>query len=189
TFPSTSYYRVLKGEVPPDVFRDKIVYVGATSPLLHDVFPTAFTRGVNMPGVEIHANVLDNYVRGDALREIPSWISTVLAAAAAVLGAYLVVRLPALRASLALRPAWGVLRGGGGGGGAGWARGPWRRSPGRTSGCAAWRVPSPWGLASAPPWWSTSSASSARSAASRSSSPPTSCAPWCGDGARSASPR
>ncbi len=109
TFTSTSYHRVIRGEVPADVFRDKIVYVGATSPVLHDVFPTAFARGGNMPGVEVHANLLDTYVRGDALREIPAWISTVLAAAAGVLGGYLVVRLRALRASLALLLAWGVV--------------------------------------------------------------------------------
>jgi adenylate cyclase len=109
TFASTSYYRVLNGEIPPAVFRDKIVYIGPTSIVLHDMFPTAFARGGDMPGVEVHANLLDTYVRGDALREVPRWISTMLAALAGLLGAYLVVRLHALRASLVLVLAWGLL--------------------------------------------------------------------------------
>ncbi len=109
TFPSTSYYRVLNGEVPPDVFRDKIVYVGPTSIVLHDVFATAFARAGDMPGVEIHANLLDTYVRGDALREVPTSMTTAVAAVAAVLGGCLVVRLHALRAAVVVVLAWGLL--------------------------------------------------------------------------------
>src|SRR6185369_2332092 len=59
TFASTPYYRVLNGEIPPEVFRDKVVYIGPTSIVMHDVFPTAFARGGDMPGVEVHANLLD----------------------------------------------------------------------------------------------------------------------------------
>jgi len=40
-----------------------------------------FARGTEqMPGVEIHANVLETFVRGNRVREIPAWISTVIAA-------------------------------------------------------------------------------------------------------------
>lgn len=109
TFPSTSYYRVLNGEMPAEVFRDKIVFIGPTSAILHDVFPTAFAREGNMPGVEIHANLLDTYVQGDGVREVPTWVSTILAALAGPLGAYLVVRLRAFRASLILVLAWALL--------------------------------------------------------------------------------
>jgi adenylate cyclase len=109
TFASTSYYRVLDGEVSPEVFRDKVVYVGPTSVVLHDVFATAFARAGDMPGVEVHANLLDSYVRGDVLREIPSWLTTLVAAVAAVLGGYLVVRLQALRAAAVVVLAWALL--------------------------------------------------------------------------------
>src|SRR5439155_6111478 len=106
TFAWKSYYQVLNGEIPSEVFRDKVVYVGPTSPVLHDVFPTVFTPSGDMPGVEIHANVLETYVRGDAIREVPAWVSTVLAALAAILGAWLVVRLHALRALIVVVLAW-----------------------------------------------------------------------------------
>jgi CHASE2 domain-containing protein len=42
TFPWVPYYRVLRGEVGSEVFSGKIVLIGATSPLLHDLFPTVF---------------------------------------------------------------------------------------------------------------------------------------------------
>jgi adenylate cyclase len=109
TFAWVPYYRVLNGEIAPEAFRGKVVYIGPTSEILHDLFPTAFARGGDMPGVEIHANVLDTYVRGDAVREVPQWISTALAVVAALFGAYLVVRLHALRALLVVLLAWAVL--------------------------------------------------------------------------------
>jgi adenylate cyclase len=109
TFPWIPYYQVLNGEVPSGVFRDKVVFIGPTSEVLHDLFATAFAPRANMPGVEIHANVLETYVRGDAIREVPTWISTGLAAMAAVLGAWLVVRLRALRALMILVLAWMTL--------------------------------------------------------------------------------
>jgi len=113
TFPWVLYYKALKGEdefVPKGYFRGKIVLIGPTSDVLHDFFPTAFARGSDqMPGVEIHANVLETYIRGNRVREVPVWISTVLAAAAALVGAALVVRLHALRAFFTAVLLWLVL--------------------------------------------------------------------------------
>jgi len=115
TFRWVSYYKVMKREgqdpeVDPGFFKGKIVLIGPTSDILHDVFPTAFMRGENqMPGVEIHANVLDTYYRGNYVREVSVWISTVLAAAAALIGAALVVRLHAGRAFITAALVWFVL--------------------------------------------------------------------------------
>jgi len=113
TFPWVLYYKALKGEdefVPKGYFRDKIVLIGPTSDVLHDFFLTAFARGSEqMPGVEIHANVLETYIRGNRVREVPVWISTVLAAIAALVGAALVVRLHALRAFFTAVLLWVVL--------------------------------------------------------------------------------
>ena len=109
TFPWVPYYRVLRGEIEPLVFRRKIVLVGPTSEILHDLRPAPFARGGEMPGVEIHANALDTLVRGDAIREIPRWVSTLVAAVAALLGSALVVRLRALRALGAAILVWGAL--------------------------------------------------------------------------------
>ena len=109
TFPWVPYYQVLRDEVGPETFAGKIVLVGATAELFHDLFPTAFARSGEMPGVEIHANAIETLVRGDPIREIPQWVSTALAVLAALVGSALVVRLRALRALGAAVGLWAVL--------------------------------------------------------------------------------
>src|SRR5439155_13965177 len=78
TFQTISYYRVVNGEVSPDVFRGKIVLVGATSPLLHDTYPTPFAIHGEMPGVEIHANVLETLMQGLTRMWVPRGIVVAL---------------------------------------------------------------------------------------------------------------
>ena len=97
-FERIPYYRVVANEVPENLFRDKIVLIGSTSEVMHDVFATAFARAGTMPGVAIHANALDTFVRGDAVREVPTLVSSMLAVAAALAGSVLAVRLRAVRA-------------------------------------------------------------------------------------------
>jgi adenylate cyclase len=109
TFPWVSYYRVLRGEIDPEAFRGKIVVVGPTSTVLHDLFPAPFARGGEMPGIEIHANAIETLIRGNAIREIPRWVSTLVAVVTALLGSALVVRLQALRALVAAVVVGGVL--------------------------------------------------------------------------------
>ena len=109
TYPWISYYQVIRGEVPSTVFADKIVLIGPTSEILHDQFPTAFARGGDMPGVEVHANALETLIRGNPIREVPRGVSTALAMATALIGAVLVVRLHAFRALVAAVGVWAVL--------------------------------------------------------------------------------
>jgi adenylate cyclase len=109
SYPWVSYYRVINGEVPVEYFKDRIVLIGPTTEILHDQFPTAFARGGDMPGVEIHANALETLLRGNPIREVPRALSTALAAVAAVLGSALVVRLRAFRALLAAIGLWLAL--------------------------------------------------------------------------------
>src|SRR5262249_56184259 len=70
-FERIPYYRVVANEIPPDMFRDKVVLIGSTSEVMHDVFATAFARAGTMPGVAIHANAVDTLVRGDPVRAVP----------------------------------------------------------------------------------------------------------------------
>lgn len=61
-FASTSLTNVLKGEVPKDLFTDKIVLIGSTAPSLNDLFYTPYSssnrvRTESMPGVYVHANL------------------------------------------------------------------------------------------------------------------------------------
>jgi adenylate cyclase len=109
TYPWISYYQVLRGEVPPSVFKDKVVLIGPTTEILHDQFPTAFARGGEMPGVEVHANALETLVRGNPIRQVPEALSTTLAVLAALCGSALVVRLHAFRALLAALGLWVIL--------------------------------------------------------------------------------
>ena len=102
TFQWVPYYRVVTDEFKDikELFRGKIVLIGSTSEVQHDVFATAFARAGTMPGVEIHANALETLIRGDPIRAVPRPVSTVLAIAFALLGSLLVVRLQAFRAVL-----------------------------------------------------------------------------------------
>jgi adenylate cyclase len=109
TYPWVSYHRVVRGEIPPEYWKDKIVLVGPTSEILHDEFPTPFARDGKMPGIEIHANALETLIRGNPIREVPQWVSTALAVAAGLVGCALVIRLHAFRALLAAGGLWVVL--------------------------------------------------------------------------------
>ena len=85
-FPRVAYSRVVNGEISPEVFEGQIVLVGATTQILHDVFPTPFAPLRTMPGVAIHANILDTLLAGIPIRRAPPWFDTglaVLAGAAA----------------------------------------------------------------------------------------------------------
>ena len=48
-----------------DVFKNKIVLVGATMPELHDLHATPFAEQGTMPGVEMHANAIQTILSGN----------------------------------------------------------------------------------------------------------------------------
>jgi adenylate cyclase len=107
TFRWVSYHQVVSRTEQPETFRDKIVLIGPTSEVLHDLFATPFTRGADlMPGVEIHANALQTYLTGTRVREVPTAVSTAVAVAAALLAAALAVRLHPLRALAVVTVLW-----------------------------------------------------------------------------------
>lgn len=83
-FKQISYIDVLRGDVAPDEFKNKIVLVGMTAPSMGDEFPTPLSGDGDtaaassfgqshearaMPGVEIHANILQGLREGINLRE------------------------------------------------------------------------------------------------------------------------
>jgi adenylate cyclase len=73
TFPTLPYYQVVTGELPSELFRDKIVLVGSSALTLQDLHLAPFaTAGNPTPGTEILANVLDNLLAGDSLRALPN---------------------------------------------------------------------------------------------------------------------
>lgn len=86
TFPTISFAAVMKGEVPTELLRDRIVLVGATGSGLGDRFatPVGGTRDL-MAGVEVQANIVDALLHG-GLRTVASfWASLTFAGVAVVL--------------------------------------------------------------------------------------------------------
>jgi adenylate cyclase len=59
TYPYVSIADVVKHKFSPGTFKGKIVLVGASATGIGDLRSTPF-GGINYPGVEIHANVIDN---------------------------------------------------------------------------------------------------------------------------------
>ncbi|MGC2527127.1 MAG: adenylate/guanylate cyclase domain-containing protein [Candidatus Acidiferrum sp.] len=59
SYPYRSIADVVDEKVPPEFFRGKIVLVGASATGIGDLRTTPY-GGINYPGVEVHANVIDN---------------------------------------------------------------------------------------------------------------------------------
>lgn len=73
TFTYVSAADLLAGRVPPETFRDKLVLVGVTAIGAGDVVASPFDPV--LPGVEVHATVLDNILRQEFLHR-PRWIGS-----------------------------------------------------------------------------------------------------------------
>src|SRR2546429_207632 len=63
TYPWVSYYRVVRGEIPAEYWRDKGVLIGPTTEGFHDKFCTPLAPGGEMPRAEIHAHALETLLR------------------------------------------------------------------------------------------------------------------------------
>jgi adenylate cyclase len=98
TFPAYSISDLIARRVPPAAIAGKIVLVGLTAHALGDrkVTPT----GGDFPGVEIHANAIDNVLRGDFVRRSRVESATEEDAAALIL--VIAISL----AAAYLSPAW-----------------------------------------------------------------------------------
>jgi len=66
TFPNISITDILHGNYQKGIFKDKIVIVGATAEGIYDLRNTPFSAV--HPGLEVHANVIDNIITGDYLK-------------------------------------------------------------------------------------------------------------------------
>lgn len=104
-FQNASLIKVLEAIARKDTtylaqFQGGIVLVGATSLRLQDQYPTPFSATVlgggsatYMPGVEIHANVVQTLLAGNPIRRAPLWAHLGLLAALGLGGAWLLTRL------------------------------------------------------------------------------------------------
>lgn len=69
--------------------KDRYVFFGYSAPGLLDLRPVPLDG--EYPGVEINATVLDNLLTGDFMRKTPIWMTIVLLAVLAILGAILIL--------------------------------------------------------------------------------------------------
>jgi len=92
---------VLDGTADADAFRERLVLIGVTGLAVTDYVTTPIDDRI--PGVEIHANVLENIFDGRVLHR-PYWAAWAEALALSIAGALLIAVLPASRVGL-----WPVL--------------------------------------------------------------------------------
>ncbi len=91
TFPHIPVTDILRGETAPETLRDKIVLVGATAHGIYDLRVTPFSNVY--PGLEIHANAIDN-ILGREFIQIPDGAVFFTIAAILTAGLLLGLTLP-----------------------------------------------------------------------------------------------
>ena len=73
SYPVVPYYRILRDEIDPSFFQDKIVLVGSFARSLHDIFPTPFSASQPTSGVEIQANFVETLIANDPVIPFRGW--------------------------------------------------------------------------------------------------------------------
>ncbi|MBS1142755.1 MAG: hypothetical protein H6R14_161 [Proteobacteria bacterium] len=100
---SSNYYLsaadVLAGVHPPEMFKGRFVIVGFNSTGLQDRIVTPL--GDSLPGIDIHAQVIESLLGGNALRR-PAWMPLLEMAALLLAGLLLIATIPALPPRYAL---------------------------------------------------------------------------------------
>src|SRR3954470_24924303 len=99
SIPEVPYWKVYKGLTPPGMFRGKTVVVGATDPVIKDVFHTSTSGDELMSGPELQAHAIGTVRRGNPLRLASDGVDVML---------IVLLGLVAPLASLRLR-LWGLL--------------------------------------------------------------------------------
>jgi adenylate cyclase len=87
TFPRYSVSDIVDYKTAAGSFKDKIVLIGATAIGIYDLRVTPFSN--NMAGIEKHASVVDNILRGDFLRRTETSVVTLVFFFAVLLGVLL----------------------------------------------------------------------------------------------------
>ena len=106
TVPTVSFSSLLRGNIPPEQLRGKIVVIGATAPTLHDQHVTPAGKQL-MSGPEVQANAIWTVLHGLPLTSAPLWLDLLTIVAMALVVPLLAVRVRPLLAALAA-PALGL---------------------------------------------------------------------------------
>ena len=76
-FETVSFTDVLSGSVQSDIFKDKIVLIGVTAPVLHDDHLTPLAAGAR-PGVEVLADIIRTILERRFLKAVPALYFNIL---------------------------------------------------------------------------------------------------------------
>src|SRR3954454_4790697 len=101
TLTTVSFSRLLAHRFPPNIFRGRIVVVGASAPSIQDVHPTSTSGSDEMSGPEVQASAIATLEEGIPLRSVPEWIDIALIVLLALLAPLAGVRKGALWATIA----------------------------------------------------------------------------------------
>lgn len=100
TFESVSAKDVLADEFDKTILQNKIVLIGATAPDLHDTWFTPTAKSEPMPGIEVHANVVQTILSKDFLANAPDLLTLIL---------IFVLAFVLTFSSLFLKTRWNIL--------------------------------------------------------------------------------
>ncbi len=95
TFPHLSISDIVSGRFAKGTFKGKIVLVGATATGIYDLRSTPFSPAY--PGVEVHANVIDNILTQNFISK-PRWTKIYDLLAIIILGALIGIAIPRMGA-------------------------------------------------------------------------------------------
>ncbi|HEV2351034.1 MAG TPA: CHASE2 domain-containing protein [Terriglobia bacterium] len=70
TYPTYSFGDVIQGKIPASAFKDKIVLIGVTANGIVETSGVPFQTS-GFPGVEVHANIMDNLLSGQFIHRGP----------------------------------------------------------------------------------------------------------------------
>lgn len=95
-FPNYSFAAVHDGEINPNLFKDKVVFVGALNATgVTDRYLVPIERGNLMAGVEIHANALETILQSRALVRQPMALAALFGMLIAIAGSLVFTQLGA----------------------------------------------------------------------------------------------
>jgi CHASE2 domain-containing sensor protein/signal transduction histidine kinase len=105
-YPRVSFAAAMRGQVPPEIFAGKVVLVGATAAGLRDRFATPISGDVGeLPGVDIHATILDALLDGRAIEPVndhPAMLASLVPIALLLGGLLMMSPFQSLMLTLAL---------------------------------------------------------------------------------------
>ncbi|OGI00174.1 MAG: hypothetical protein A2Y25_00305 [Candidatus Melainabacteria bacterium GWF2_37_15] len=91
TYDYIPFWKVYKKTLPPDYFKDKIVWIGATAVSLYDIKSTPVSS--LHPGVEVQATVLNNIIDNHSVKRVSPWVDLVISLVLSLLVALVVIKI------------------------------------------------------------------------------------------------